>query len=565
MGEFAALVQEWEEAAHGAKGAVLAPRLLRLGISLGTFHRQRHRLFEGPRRKPPKTKGQRKRPEFAEAVRLIMREKYHPHAAVEAITTAKAQELAARKGCALALAIPEGTVNRVARELGLHPRVQRREVRFQASRPNELHQLDATRSRYFQCHQRRDGEWVIKLSPRIFRNRDYREHRERVWLWGLVDDYSGLRVARYCVAKGESHRHGIDFLQWAWSQHEAHAPFRGLPDSLYTDQGALAKKSAFRFFCQEAAQVRLIAHEANRPQATGKVESGWREIKHNFEAVLIREYPDWLRREFTLEEINQRLCRFLREECNSGLHRSLPMSKEAAWLSIRRPVELEPGAWAHVFHRERRTLDAAGCFDFRGETYEVDREMPYPGGVRAEVYLGVRDGAVLVADPRDGCKYAAAPFEPRPAGEYGRGERTPLEKLLDDAGRQSAAHPARSQITFAPEAESNVIPLVRRAEVRESGFQMPEAPRQDAGATGKTLEELAAGVTIIDRSIDRSIEPERLFATPLERYEAIVAAQATGQTMSPGDRDFLAWFRGEYGEMLSLLAEPRLRIVSSEQ
>ncbi len=521
MRVFAGLVQEWEAAPHGQRGALLAARLPLLGISLGTFHRERERRFGETGRQTPKTKGVPKRPEYLEAVRAIIKEKFHPKKGVRPLTTADAQAEAAAKGCALALAIPEGTVNRVARELRLHPRVQRREARFEASRPNELHQMDASRSEYFQCHRHRGGEWVLKLSPTIFKNRDYRELRERVWIWGLVDDFSGFRVLRYCVAKGESAADGISFLQWAWSRVPEHAPFRGLPDTLYLDQGPLNKTKAFQRFCEEVAGVRLLAHEAGRPQATGKVESGWKTLWRRFEARFFRD-PGCERREFSLSELNQELAWHLKEQ-NATEHRRLKhLSKEAAWLTIQGVVDIEPAAWGHIFHRERRTLDAAGCFDFRGDAWQV-RDMPYPGGVRAEIYLGVRDGAVLVADPRDGKKYAAGPFEAQPAGEYRRGELTPLEKLQQEDTGQRPMLP----VTFAPAAESNVIPLVRQAEIRESSFEMPQAHRQDACAT-KTLEDLVAGVKVVERAPDPAGEPEELYATDVDWYAAMRVRQLRG-------------------------------------
>ena len=559
---FTGVVQEWEGAQHGQRGAVLEARLPLLGMSLGTFHRERERRFGETGRQTPKTKGVPKRPEYLEAVQAIIKEKYHPKKGVRPLTTADAQAEAAAKGCALAASIPEGTVNRLARELQLHPRVQRREARFEASQPNELHQMDASRSEYFQCHRHRGGEWVLKLSPTIFKNRDYRELRERVWIWGLVDDFSGFRVLRYCVAKGESAEDGISFLQWTWSKVEAHAPFRGLPGTLYLDQGPLNKTKAFQHFCAEVAGVRLLAHEAGRPQATGKVESGWKTLWRRFEARFFRD-PGCERREFSLADLNQELAWYLQEHNRTEHRRLKHLSKEEAWLTIQGVVDIDPGAWGHIFHREHRTLDAAGCFDFRGEPWQV-KEMPYPGGVRAEVYLGVRDGAVLVADPRDGRKYAAAPFAAAPAGEYRRGELTPLERLQQEAPDGDAG--ARP-ITFAPQAESNVVHLVRQAQVRESGFEMPggaTAHKELVGSAHPTLEEMAAGVELIDRSTDRSTDQEKLFATPLERYEAIVAAQARGKPATQADGGFLTWFRGEYAEMLNLLSAPRVRLAVVE-
>ncbi len=557
MRNFSRLVRDWEREEHGKKGDLLARRLPLLGMSLGTFHREREKRFGATGRKAPKTKGKRKRPEYVEAVKAIIEEKYHPKKGVRALTTADAQIEAARKGCGLALAIPEGTVNRLARELGLHPRVQRLEARFEASRPNELHQMDASRSESFQCHRHRGGEWVIKLSPIIFKNRDYREMRERVWIWQLVDDFSGFRVMRYCVAKGENADDGIDFLQWAWSKVETHAPFRGLPDTLYLDQGPLNKTKAFQLFCSEAAGVRLLAHEAGRPQATGKVESGWKTLWRCFEARFFRD-PGWERREFSLAEMNQELCWYL-QEYNRTRHRRLSLSKEEAWLTVKDLVDIDPAAWGHVFHRERRTLDAAGCFDFRGEPWQV-REMPYPGGVRVEVYLGVRGGAVLVADPRDGRKYAAAPFEAQPAGDYRRGERTPLERLQEEAAGRLEAAPTRP-FSFASQAESNVIHLVPRAEVRESGFEMPE----EGGHMGpplQTLEELVAGVKVLERAADLEPEPEELYASDVDWYAAMRVRQLQGEELPEAALGRMALIREENQayRMLKESIEKRARL-----
>src|SRR5208337_3059836 len=113
MRMFFMVVQEWEEAAHGLKGAVLEKRLPLLGISLGTFHRKRQEYFGETGRNPPTTKGQRKHPEYDDAVRKIMLLKYHRKKGEQPLTTAQAQALVAQNGCELAAAIPKGTVNRL--------------------------------------------------------------------------------------------------------------------------------------------------------------------------------------------------------------------------------------------------------------------------------------------------------------------------------------------------------------------------------------------------------------------------------------------------------------------
>jgi len=566
------VVGEWERAPWGKRGLVLAKRLPLLGISQGTFHRKRMKEFGDAKRRAGPTG--RKKPEYEAAVQQIMKLKYSPLKGVRSLTTEDAMIMAAEQGCPEALDIPEGTVNRIARELGYHPRVQRRESRFEAARPNEWHQLDASRSEYFQCHHRIGEEWALKLSPAPFKNRDVRDSRERLWIYGLADDFSGLRVARYYIAKGENALDAMDFLQWAWSKHEDHAPFRGLPDHLYLDKGPLDKTKAFQDFCREVAGVEIHSHEAGRPQATGKVETGWKDLWRRFEARFFRQ-AGWQSRQFSLAELNQELAWYLRDHHNQRDHRRLKkMSKAEAWLTIQGVVDIEPEVWRHVFHREKRTLDAAGCFDFRGQPYQVAKEMPYPGGLRCEIYLGLRDGAVLVADPRDGRKFEAALFAPAPAGEFRSGERTPLERLLAEPDRAPETGDGESQagkpvppLTFRPDAEGKVVHLVRveKTVISDQSSVISDTENGKRKTENLSLAELARGIEVVQPPAASSQPPgERLFATPLERYEHLVGRQARGEVVGEADREFLAWFKSEYREFLNLspaAAPPALRII----
>ncbi len=546
MRNFAQVVQEYEAAPWGKKQEVLAQRLPLMQMSEGTFHRRRMEKFGGNGRKAPKTKGQRKKPEYVPAVREIIKLKHSKIKGVRSLTTEDAMVMAAEAGVEMACEIPVGTVNRIARELQLHPKVQRRENRFEAARPNQLHQMDASRSEYFQCHRLVGDEWVIKLSPILFKNRQYEKHRQRVWIYGLVDDFSGLRVMRYCIAKGENALDGIEFLKWAWSRTEEHAPFRGLPETLYLDKGPLDKTIAFQHFCAEVAGVELKSHEPGRAQATGKVETGWKALWRRFEARFFRQ-PGWEKREFSLQELNQELFWYLRDQHNQQKHRRLEISKEAAWLQVRGVVDIEPEAWRHIFHRELRTLDAAGCFDFRGEPYQV-LKIPYPGGVRAEVYLGVRDSSLLVVDPRDGQKYLAEPFAPKLAGEFRSGARTPLENLLLEES------PAVPRVTFAPGEDSNVRRLVPRGEMRAAPAEIPPHPNPlPPGEREKlSLDDLAAGMEVVEQGSGareqgpEEPEPEpELFETEVDWYAAMRARELMGEELPLETLTLMAQIRAE--------------------
>jgi len=547
------ILQEWETAAHGAKGAVLARRLPLLHMSLATFHRKRRLVGDFPQRKPPAHKGVEQAPERRQWVKAIMQVKHTRHKGAGPLATWNALGLALRQG----LVPPEaaelhvGVINRLARTMGL-VETPRRGARFEAQSPNELHQVDATGSRHFYPYKSVGGEWILRVRQRQLRNKEKVEG-QRVWCWGLVDDHSGFRVQRYCVAPGEAALDGVDFLRWAWMQNPDHAPFEGLPQRLYMDNGVLAKYLPFRAFCEEVG-VDLKTHEPYRPQATGKVETGNKDLKKEFEGRFLRD-PGWATREISLAELNQELAWF-RQETNRTKHRRLPMNKEGAWMRLMvqgGPVRLTPESWERIFTQNIvRTLDDAGCFDLGGAAYQVTGQKVWSCKVR--VFQSLTGDALVVEDQRDGQRYAAGPFVPPPAGDYCSAPKMPLEALVEQPLETSTP-------SWRPETGSKVLHLVRAGEVRESGFEMPEA--QDGKPVPLSLEELPAGVEVV------APRPEapRLFTTPLERYKFLLAKQARGQELTGEEKEFMAWFRAEYREMLALAGQEidrRVRLAAVE-
>jgi len=511
------IVREWEAAPHGSKGAVLSRRLPLLGCSPATFHRQRRLLGSGARRKPPAHKGRSKYGNRERQwVEQIMAVKYSPTKGVEPLATWNAKEVALRTGRVPpeARELPVWAINRLAREMGLFPR-PRRGSRFEAEGPNVLHQVDATGSRHLFPHRQAGGEWVLKLRPRALPNKEKAEGL-RVWCWGLADDFSGFRVMRYCVAPGEAAMDGIEFLRWAWSPEPAHAPFEGLPQSLYMDNGSLAKYLPFRAFCEDTG-IRLATHEPYRPQATGKVESGFRELKKEFEGRLMR--GGWQAREITLSELNQELAAFL-AEVNGRKHRRLPFTRAEAWQLIMHrggPVRLTPESWEKIFTQNlERTLDEAGCFSLGGIIYQVQELW----SCRVKVFQSVT-GEALVVEDENGRRFAAEPFVPKLAGEWRGAPKTPLERLLEE---KAAAIPAAAP-TWRGEAD-NVVYLSRPGEVRESAFEMPERP----APAERSLEEIAAELEVAEPAAEMpEAEAEPVFASELERYEYWLIRRLKGE------------------------------------
>ncbi len=542
------VIIEWEGAPHGRKGEVLAKRLPLLHMSLATFHRQRRQFGNGKRRKSPAHKGERQHPERNQWVRQIAGLKYSPHKGVSRLSTKTALAEAIQQGKipVEAAEMSIATINRIAREQSLTA-APRRGARFEAPCPNALHQVDATGSRHFYPKRTVGGEWILGIRPGQLPNKEKAEGM-RVWCWGLVDDFSGFRVQRYFVSPGEAALDGIDFLHWAWEPHPDHAPFEGLPHTLYMDNGVLAKYTPFRVFCEEVG-INLRTHEPYRPQAKGKVETGNKDLKGEFEGRFLRE-PGWRTREISLTELNQELAWF-RQLTNKSQHRRLPISKEAAWLRLMLaggPARLTPESWERIFTQNiYRTLDDAGCFNLGGEPFQVAGAKIW--ACRVQVFQSLTGESLVVEDLRDGKRYEAGPFVPKLAGEYCASPKTPLERVWEEDALQAAGTHVPSKTTWQPGEPDNVLPLVRPGETRQSSFEMPLPPPLPKGAE-ITLDGLAAGMEVVEQGSgvrDQGPgEPElELFETEVDWYAAMRARELMGEELPLETRTRMAAIRAE--------------------
>ena len=539
------LMTEWQGAPRGGRGPVLAKHLPALGLSEAGFYRLARRWCGMADNGERRDKGRLMDPRREEWVQAIIQMKHRPPNGVRTLTTEDAQRLVARgrdaEEAGEIMAIPAGSINRIAREMGLVDR-PRRENRYQAGRPNHVHQFDASGSEhFFPWRQDNSGEWLLKLRPRKMKNKEKAEHL-KVWAYGLCDDFSGVRFSRYTVAAGESALDGIHFLQWAWARLPEHAPFEGLPEILYMDNGPISKLLAFRKFT-EAVMVEVQTHEPYRSQATGKVENNWRNAWKRFENLYFAD-PGWQQRVLSLSELNQEFCNFWRG-WNQRVHRSLQVSREGAWLLINRrggPATVHPAAWEKLATQQERTLDASGCFDLDGQTYQV-RELY---ACRVTVLRGLMDGQVWVKDEVSRQRARAEIFAPAQWGEFRGSPKSELEQLqAQDEAVAEAQRPV-----FFPGGESNVVPLVRAGEVRGGeAVQSAKFKVQSQGVQVQSLADLAQGVEVLT---PRAEEPQD-FGSPLERYEFVLGRQFKGKQLTREEIEFLGWFRREYRDMLSLV------------
>jgi hypothetical protein len=539
-------IREWEQAAHRLKGQVLREWLKVLGIGRNAFYREAQEWGRMKDRKERRDKGNGQIQQLESELLRIWQVKHRPPPGQRLGSTEGALAYAVKNGIVPEemAAVPVGSLNRMARELGLQASPER-QTRFEAAYANQVHQFDASHSEHFIPKRRVGDDWILGMRRRREKNKDKFEGL-KVVAYGVCDDYSGLRLSRYTVAPGESALGSIDFLQWAWSYAAEHAPFEGWADELYVDNGPLARHQAFDAFAERLG-LKVTPHLPYKSRCTGKVENNWKILWKRFETEYLFN-PDWERFEITLAELNHEAAAFWKT-WNQRRHRHLPESREAVWhqsiLARGGVVRVEADAWDTIFVEAERKLDAAGCFDFKGAAFQVDEIW----ACKVKVFCDIKDQSVIVQDQRDGKRYRAKPFQVRTWGEFRGAPKSELEILKAADEGKAAKIPAPP--SWIREAGNVVVLPPRAAEVRESGFVMPELGRP-TGSPLQGVEDLAAGVRVIERDTAEGgcAPPDDPLAPTLEQYTDLQIKVARGQRLSPREAAFLPWFEGAYGALL---------------
>jgi len=449
---------EWKSAANGEKTLLVRKWAEVLGCSPQTLYRV---LGVGRRRK----KGERKIEGIERAAELVAQIKRRPPEDAGEISTDQALEMALDGGIiAEELGqVSVATYNRLIREKGMcrrAPRVQR----FQAMRPNELHHIDASSSKYFYVHRvLPDGDCVLKLMRHVsaqgYKNKPTPVEL-RPWMYGLTDDYSGYHVARYVAARGESLADNLLFLQWAWAQNED-MEFFGLPAKIKADHGPMMKgESAIDLLAR--LDIEISPSVPYEKRSHGKIERPWRTHQQRFEKPFYVE-ADWQHFEILLSELNRRFIIYL-EEYNSRQHR---YEKEVSRLDMWRRINQWGGAVAipenilgTVARRRSRKVGVDGVVSVDGKEYEVkglhDRWV--------WVYEGVFEDQMVVEDKESGEKYQVKKFAPTPLDTFVGHEHTEHQKAVKAAGTLELKN---TLYTEREAAEGNVIRIPTRVkEVR---------------------------------------------------------------------------------------------------
>jgi len=141
-------------------------------------------------------------------------------------------------------------------------------INMRSKYPNHVHQVDPSLSRLYYAP---GGIARIKDSE-ANRNKVKGYDRLKLWRYVLTDHASGSVCIRYYESAGENQANLYDFLLYAWSRKSMNLyQFHGVPEILLLDPGS-ANISRAMTYALKALDVRVIAHEPEKPRVKGQVE-----------------------------------------------------------------------------------------------------------------------------------------------------------------------------------------------------------------------------------------------------------------------------------------------------
>jgi transposase InsO family protein len=464
--DWSAIKRDLDSAGHGMKRAVVERHAERLGCHPTTIYRELAKKFE-----PMKT---------------VQRQKQIPQALIERIAAIKSRsrqlglgsrELATDR-CIQILQdmniegaddLTVSTVNRRLREMGFRKEQPYR--RIEAEFANQEHQLDWSRSKYFQLRSYDDGrsDYLLEIAGRELHYKQGND-RLRTWLVQVKDSYSRLRLCRMYAASGESALIALDFLQWCWTRDEDDHPMRYLPHVLKLDNGATARRKEFR----AAADALGIEIQTSRPynsQSQGKIESAWRSTWQRFELDLATRLGDggtiWL------AEYNSLLHEHLAGEDADLAHPILRGTRAHAYrTSIRAypPRSTDADVVEIACRAEERTVGLDCTVNMGGQKWEAPEAV---AGERIIVHRNARGELVAEALERQMKPFRLTPFYPNQIGDF-RGPQDTAGTRHDKAAAEEIARPLgtpqESTVRYLPPKPETVepdSPFTRAAEAEQ--------------------------------------------------------------------------------------------------
>jgi len=229
--------------------------------------------------------------------------------------------------------ITVSTANRRLEEMGFNEKTPY--VRIEAEYANQQHQLDLSRSKYFQYekYDSKTNKHILKVSGKALFYKD-NDMRLRTWLVGIVDSFSRINLIQAYPATGESLGLVTQFLNFCYGREEDEHAFRSLPEVLKTDNGTFVNKS-FKAMLN-CLDVKLELVEPYKKRGIQKAESKWKSLWSRFELPLAMRLGEG--KTILLEDYNDLIHEHLVNEQNE----KHPLRPESRLLAYKRSIAAHP-------------------------------------------------------------------------------------------------------------------------------------------------------------------------------------------------------------------------------
>ena len=395
------------------------------------------------------------------------------------------------------------TVNRRLKELGF--RMRDPIVRVEAEYANQQHQMDFSRSKYFQVMQfdNRRGDYLLKVSGKsLFYKQD--DHRLRTWIVGLTDAFSRVSVTKAYAATGESVLIGIEFLNYVFTRDDDGLPLKYLPKILKTDNGAFIKDASVKALL-EKLEIESELSEPYKKRGIQKRESGWKMLWQRFElknAIKMGEGKT-----IFLQDYNELLHEFMIEllEWNHPVRACTRGHAYLTSLGANPPREISVDLREVIARPFERKVDQTLLISINNQPYEcpvstMDKWVRVYKNLHGEVVGELRDeySKPLILKAVDGF-VNIGDFSHRQAATYRQVVETTVNAERKEQRRNPPLHPSQ-------EGTEKISYLKPRVEKFEPETKFTEAMNEEIFASefdakvyiGKMLEKQGKGKSYND-------------------------------------------------------------------
>lgn len=264
---------------HGQKKQYIERIAAAHGVSTDTIYRELRRA----RGKQKQVKREKDIPEeyIALVAQIKAKSKSMGAGTPRELSTERCISLLEQMGKVPKNLLTASTVNRRLIELGF--RDPKPVQRYEPEYVNQSHQLDFSRSKYFELLDYDKGmdDYILICNQRSYVTKQDDGKKLRLWVAGYVEEKSRKNLWRYFAAAGENTLMGLEFLQFAYDQRDGEPLFYP-PDIIRSDNGSFMKSREAEYLLK-SMKTEWQPITPSNSKSLGKTERRWRTLFNGWE------------------------------------------------------------------------------------------------------------------------------------------------------------------------------------------------------------------------------------------------------------------------------------------